>query len=251
RIALQKLLYADSKTPILFALGNHDHNNGGRDVGGYITSEDWASVFVEEMKTRGLDVVAGGNGSYYYVDFPAKKMRFIALNSSDDGYYGYSVEQLQFLADSLASAPADYTVAIVEHFCVLFKLGYWKNSMSAKAKRDALCMGIFDAFVAGTDGEEDGVVWKFSERGKGVLTGVFHGDSHFDNFTTINGVNYIIHQGYGGVDVALMAEGAVYRRFNRAETMLIDVVAIKTATREVKIFRVGAGGANADRSFTY
>ncbi len=248
RLKTNALLYADSPIPVIFALGNHDHNSSG-DY--YVTSEEFGATFTAESKRRGLAMQTGPKDDYGFVDFPAKKCRLVFLNTSDEKYYGYSRAQLQFLADSLASTPTDYTVTIIEHFCVLFDIGHWTNCMDSKAFRDKLCMKIFDAFVAGTDGTEDEVSWNFSKRGPGALSCVFHGDSHFDHHAQINGVNYAITQGYGGCDPTKMAPGAVRREFNRGETMLIDVVAVKPEKREVRIFRVGIGGAEADRGFNF
>lgn len=100
------------------------------------------------------------------------------------------------------------------------------------------------------------------------------GDSHFDallkkdeTFVTesgtadipagiecpSNGINYLITQSYGKCLSSELHSKARYKDFNHdaSQECLIDVVAIKTDKKAVKVFRIGAGGADFDRSFTY
>ena len=66
-----------------------------------------------------------------------------------------------------------------------------------------------------------------------------------------NGVDYSISQGYGTVSPKEIENGGVYTPFSRVKQMLVDLVAVKPAKREVRIFRVGAGGEVRDRGYLY
>lgn len=246
RMEISRRLYKNSPVPILFALGNHDHNLSGF----FVTNKLFGKTFNGWTKSRGVKLVTGPNEDYGYYDLPEKKCRVFFLNSSDEDYYGYSIEQLQFLADNLR-LPEGYSALVVEHFCVYAKIGYWKTYADTRAKRDELMMKILEDFVAGAKGTEEDVTWDFTENKGTSFVGLFCGDSHFDNQAYVNGVYYIITQGYGGVSPKELPDGAIIRPFKRDETMLIDVVAIKPRTREIRLFRIGSGGADADRAFNY
>lgn len=246
RLDTQSALYSRSPVPVLFAMGNHDHNGKGWNV----TSKLFGEKFNGTSKQNGVPLTLGPNSDYGWYDIPDKKCRVVFLNSSDDGYYGYSTDQLQFLADGLR-LPEGFAALVIQHFCVLHPIGMWKSYPDSKAKRGELCMKILDDFVADQKGEEDGVRWDFTENKSCTFAGLFCGDSHFDNQAKVNGVNYIVTQGYGGVNPAELPQGAVSRPFNRAEQMLIDVVAIKPAKKEIRIFRIGIGGEQADRRASY
>lgn len=249
RSATNTLLYADSPVPVVFALGNHDHNRKGER---FIDDREYGERFNGESKRRGLALQTGPDSDYGYVDFPEKKSRLFVMNTSDDKYeYGFSTEQLQFLADALASTPDGYAATVVGHMCIHFDIAHWTTHMNDKAIRGPIAMKIFADFVAGKDGSEDGVVWSFSKRGPGALSCVLAGDSHFDNFGRLDGVNYIVSQGFGYSAKETSAPGAVFRNFPRDASTLIDVVAVKPEKREGRVFRVGVGGADADRAFNF
>ena len=55
----------------------------------------------------------------------------------------------------------------------------------------------------------------------------------------------------GGVNRANKPWGARTVAFNRAQEMLFELVALKPAAGEFRLFRVGAGGAAFDRTCSY
>ena len=66
-----------------------------------------------------------------------------------------------------------------------------------------------------------------------------------------NGVNYIVFQGFGGMSKDVLPSWARYLTVNPLTELLFDVVAIKPQKGEIKIFRIGKGGADYDREFTF
>ncbi len=246
RIESQLKLYAGSPVAVLFAMGNHDHNGKGY----HISSKMYGKTFNGRTKAAGNVIETGPDSDYGWYDLPDKKCRVIFLNTSDEGYYGFSKQQLQFVANALR-VPEGYSVIVLEHFCILKEIGMWKSSPDIEAKRGNICMNIFEDFVAGAKGSEDDIAWDFTANRNTSLIAVFNGDSHYDNQKIVKGVNYIVLQGYGGVAQNDLTEGAVNRPFSRGEEMLIDVIAIKPTKKCFRVFRIGIGGSKADREFLY
>lgn len=246
RVETQQRLYRDWLRPTLFALGNHDHSKSR------FSSAQFGAAFNRGITAvHGHKVTLGEDGSYGFYDIPGKKTRAIFLNSSDEGYYGYSLKQLAFFVRALESLPDGYTALMLQHFCIRTEIGYWKTFRTTSAKRQDVAIRILEDFVAHRAGEAEGVKWNFASLRETAFAGCFFGDSHFDNYVKTNGVDYSISQGYGTVSPKEIENGGVYTPFSRVKQMLVDLVAVKPAKREVRIFRVGAGGEVRDRGYLY
>jgi hypothetical protein len=247
RVAVQQALYAECKLPVLFAVGNHDHSAGR------FSSAEFGSAFnVAVNNDKGFKLNLCPTGDYGFYDMPAKKTRAIFLNTSDEGYYGYSIAQLNFFVNALATIPEGWTAVVLQHFCIQTVIGHWVSFPDTKAKRQEIAIKIMEDFVAAKQGEAEGIKWNFAIDGKRWFAGCLCGDSHFDNYLKSNGVDYTISQGYGGIRDADMIPGAYKTApFARDKQMLVDFVAIKPAKHEVKLFRIGMGGAERDRGYSY
>ena len=236
-----------SRLPGLCAVGNHDHALN------HFTSAQFGKAFnVTLNQGKDFKITLCPTGDYGYYDIPGKKARAIFLNTSDDGYYGYSIAQLEFIVNALASMQENWTAIIMQHFCIQHEIGHWATSIPhVRAKRQDIVIRIMEDFVAHRKGELEGVKWNFENGGKHWLAGCLAGDSHIDNYLKCNGVDYIISQGYGPMAAFNVIPGAHLTNFDSSKQMLIDFVAIKPAKHEVKIFRLGAGGAERDRGYLY
>ena len=250
RLATTQAIYAENPRPVLFALGNHDHGDPKKKT--FVSSARFGETFNGLMAKHGHAFKSGANKSWGYLDLPAKRTRVFVLNSSDEGYYGYSKAQLQFVADNLKLAPG-WTAAVCQHFCIQTKAGYWIHYENTRAGRQEVFIKMVEDFVARRAGSADGVAWDFTKNVDTRFAGCFFGDSHYDNHLLENGVHYTITQGYGGVGDKDFPKdnGAVKTPFNRGSQMLVDLVAFKPATRELKVFRIGAGGPARDRGYSY
>ena len=247
RVAVQQAIYSESKLPVLCAVGNHDH------AFNRFTSAQFGKAFnVTINQGKDFKITLCPTGDYGYYDMPGKKARAIFLNTSDDGYYGYSIAQLEFIVNALASMQENWTAVIMQHFCIQHEIGHWATSIPhVRAKRQDIVIRIMEDFVAHRKGELEGVKWNFENGGKRWLAGCLAGDSHIDNYLKCNGVDYIISQGYGPMAAFNVIPGAHLTTFDSSKQMLIDFVAFKPAKHEVKIFRLGAGGAERDRGYKY
>jgi len=224
------------KRPVLFCLGNHDHGPYlGKGVPRPISSSLFGDTFNGLAAKNGFRLVFGTNRSWGYYDVPDKRFRAIFCNTSDEGYYGLSADQIGFVREALATLPAEHTVGVFGHFCVFDEIGHWKQHPDTAKGKQAF-MGVLEDFV---------------RRRPNTLIGYFCGDSHFDNELEYHGVNWTISQGYGGVGRYDKPWGARFLRFDRAKTMNFELVGVKPSVGEFRVFRVGNGGAACDRSCVY
>ena len=222
---------SEKTVPFIHCIGNHDlffDRLNGAFWGGWLAG-------INEGKT-GFNVER--DGGYGCFDIPGKKCRVLFLNTSDNpARSGLSEKQLAYLQEQLKSLPSGHTAVILTHICPL-NAARWRNyPVMDTAFRFPELTGLLTEFV----------------RFGGKLAGVFSGDSHFDYFDSRDGVNYFVSQGCGGIGPnQLPPQARVYHQhseqlgrgdtFDSTEYCLIDLAAIKTEKREVRIFRLGAGG---------
>jgi hypothetical protein len=253
RLESQVNLYKDFSLPVLFCMGNHDC---GRAYGEFfselrVSAKEYGGMFNGMTKRKGTALVTGPNEDYGYYDVPGKKCRAFFLNTSDAGEVGFSPEQMQFLADGL-KVPPDTCAVVLAHKCIHPTIGKWKGGRPGTIKNGNLCLALLADFVKGSAGEEAGVRWDFTGNKGATFAGCLFGDSHFNDQAVTNGVHFVITQGYGTVSAKDLPDGVGYvTPVDRTRTMLVDVVAIKPARREMKLFRVGAGGPSSDRAFRF
>lgn len=221
----------------LFVRGNHDRNNKGSRP---VSEKEWASRFTEPQRRKNPAMVT--QESYGYYDIPQSKIRVLFLDTQTQDYYGLSKKELQFLANSLQIKETGWQVVILSHFCV-DKIGQWKSYPDDTATNRDTYQQLLIAFLKRKKGEKGGVEWDFRKNGSSILVANFCGDSHFDNFINREGINFVITQGYGGVNPAELekneAQPTVTGRL--PDEMLIDIVVIKPEKREFNIYRWGAG----------
>jgi len=253
RLESQRNLYKDFPLPVLFCMGNHDC---GRSYGEYfsevrLSTKEYGGMFNGMTKRKGAALVTGPNEDYGYYDVPGKKCRVFFLNTSDFGEVGFSLEQMRFLADHL-KVPSGTCAVVMGHKCIHPTIGKWKGGRSGTIKNGNLCMTMLADFVKGSKGEEGSVRWDFTGNKGTAFAGCLFGDSHFNDQAVTNGVNFVITQGYGTVSAKDLPDHVEYvTPVDRTQTMLVDMVALKPAKREMKIFRIGAGGPGCDRAFRF
>ena len=199
----------------------------------------------------------GGDGSYFYVDDPAAKMRLIVLNScwTDSAHlrtasFGYGNTQLNWLADTALSFAEDgWCVALFAHVPPV-------AAYSAQIRDMTVLRGILAAFLnktsytgtSGTSGAWDyvSVSCNFTGKHNGKIVGFFCGHSHGDSIVTDE-------TPYPVVTIAsdahsLAADSEVVRTAGTAAEHVIDFVTVNRSAKTVSLTRLGAG---ADRSYSY
>ncbi|MDO4584238.1 MAG: metallophosphoesterase [Planctomycetia bacterium] len=242
-------------TPTFFCMGNHD---SGRAYGNVfselrLTAKEYGEMF-NLLTPASANRVLGPNSDYGFFDVPGKRCRVFFLNTSDAHESGYSVEQLQFLADHL-QVPEGYCVVVLQHICLHPKIGKWNPVREGISVRNgAWGVQILEAFVQGEKGsakldEKTTLAWDFTGNRNTRLAGIISGHSHFDQQAEVHGVNHIITQSYGTISKRDLPENALYRPFSRKEQMLLDMVVIRPSTGEMRFFRIGEGDTECDRTF--
>lgn len=265
----RKLLKPESK-PILNSMGNHDTARGK------ITPEVFGQFFNRELNDNkpGVKIVYGACNSWGYYDIPEKKFRMIFLNTNDErngkrGFIGFSRRQLQFLADSLASAPDGWNVAIMQHTNPVSLMCNWRRCLQngTDTQRSEIEQMIVEDFAnrrgdirqgwnwtKESIGSFDGIRWDFRKAGAN-LVGIFQGHAHCESFLKYAKVPYVCHPGLGTVPPdCRCGEWRDPKRdpsFDRAHDMMIDLVAVKYRTREVAVFRFGCGGPKSELRYCY
>lgn len=236
----------------LYAPGNHDFDGG---LKRHITSAELSDMFQKPSlpQAKGnLHLTEGNTWSYY--DIPEKHMRFILLNSEDGERldtavdYTYGKEQLEWLIRVLQETPEQYSVLVMSHF-MPHEVGRFGGRCKQDSTIDAL-RHLLSAYALKGSGSEIGLDWDFTHA-QGRLVGMFAGDSHVNALVREDGVNYFITQGYGGMENGNIRPECRRAWYNSRHSLCCDVIVIKPEKGEVHTFRVGAGGAEMDYSFTY
>lgn len=186
--------------------------------------------------------VYGGDGSYYYLDYPAARVRFIVLNSVWAGEssaagsenFGYGNAQLNWLAsEALSFAESGWSVVLAAH---VPSVSGWEASI----RDDAVLQGILLAHhwgrsysgTSGTAGQWDyvSVACDYSSQETARIIGFFSGHTHQDGIVTDE-------LPYAAVTIA-----------DSAQTPTLDFVTVNLETQMVFLTRLGDG---RDRAYGY
>lgn len=256
--------FAGSPVPTVFAMGNDDYiyTNPRKDRLAIGPKDVAAKLNASLADATFLDADLRDSG---YWDFPAKKCRVLFLNSSAGRTglvpYGLTTNLFAFATRALETVPAGYAVIVLSHksFCDEFK---WILSTPPPRSYtgDDEMMRLLGAFRHGASGEEMGVKFDFAPaKARGAtLVGCISGDAHVDFEYYWLDVNWIASQSLAPHIALLAGDGspkwghrAEHQFFDFAEDTLIDVVAVKPAKGQMRLFRIGHGGAGRDRLFVF
>lgn len=226
----------------IYLPGNHDYDG---EQGHRYTQEELSGALLDPFIPRSggrLHRVEGE--SYGWYDIPEKSTRVIFLDSMQTGtgngkYYTYGEAQLEWLDGMLRNMPKKWNAVVLSHFMPHVKYGLWNPEKElAGSTMDATIWKLRN------------VLARFVADG-GRLVGLFCGDAHCSAYDCLDGVNMYVSQGLGGYPKECIREGISHVQCDFNRDMLLDVVAFKPRSREVAVFRVGAGGESLDRHFTY
>ena len=288
KIAKAANLLGEYKGRILFSQGNHDTVDSDGTNSTFNRSVVETYLMMPTLNRYPNEFVMNMEHQVGYYDIANKKVRIVILNTSDiqDSYfethsskpqYNITKEQMVWLADVLKNTPNGYNVVMLSHWCPS-KIGEWLDYLSDSDKyalgyttHSETLVTMMEAFANKTSGSVNDVNYDFTKV-DAKLVGLFSGDSHMDaslakDETKVvkkqvsgvvsnvsisgNGVNYIVFQGFGGITEASIPSWGRHLAVNPLTELLFDVVAIKPQKCEIKIFRIGKGGADYDREFTF
>lgn len=254
--ALRKASNKFDPKKLLFAQGNHDRNV----IPTIITKHEYYNAIHRWNKNE--NAWGSKENVYYYRDFNACKIRVIVLNvcehmydnnAYDESKFGYSNDQLEWLANTALKIESDWSVIVLTHDAPV-EMNY--NSASIENNPQQLIQ-ILEAFKNGTstkitytDTKHNGifsvnVTTSFS--GKGTIIGVFAGHAHCDDMKKVNGINYVqIVCAY--IDVVNDYSGYKNRPAFSSKAYAFDIGIVDTENRTLKLKRIGYG---ADRAINY
>lgn len=112
---------------VYMAVGNHDTNyfRGNPDL---LTEEEIYDYYLADIEAKGKE----GKQLWYYDDYENQKLRLYFLHSYDfheQLRYGYSMEEIEWLMQSLHMLPDDYRVIVFSHEAPIERLDYWASEV--------------------------------------------------------------------------------------------------------------------------
>lgn len=256
---------------LIYVQGNHDRNIDPEH--GIMSRHDFYTLMYRRFRDNpNYHFGKPYDASYYYVDFPDAKVRFVALDLYDipdiheDEYNeksGYRQQQFVWLIQEALVIESNWAVIVSAHSAPV-GMTYGNNTINMD-----LMKTLLEAFAAGSsatllatdavfhDGTFDvNCVADFTSQGPRDIIAVMCGHNHWDQIRKINGINYItIACGY--MDIAMYRPGGSYwdggadrtERYKDDYTAIaLDVCILDRSNRTMKLKRIGYG---ADRQITY
>lgn len=251
------------KSNILLSVGNHDGATGtAYDQFGekvyyrfQLSNAERSNVFFGWQRESNEHKKFDSDGTYYYMDDPATKTRYIVLNSfwsqwegNEEGYvyniehsffhsHRFGAQQLHWFAEEALDMPKEYGAVIVVHF--------------APGARDFdIFKGIVEAFNDRTTYEgkyTDNEDWQKVDmavnytNAYGEIIAVFQGHNHmnaeYDYFKNVPCINTTTTGAYW----AVRDENAAERIKGTSSEFAVDVVTIDRTARKIYLTRLGAG----------
>jgi len=241
-----------------YTIGNHDVK---RLEDKSITNEIVAAAFMPLSQREKYNIDFNDKYCFGSFDLDNPNMRVLLVNSLDNKgelslRFGYSSTQLLYIIDKLTSLSEGQCVAIFSH-SINNIIGGWASSPRAPQNNSngSIYENILNDFIAKKSGVNTGygMKWDFTKVPASCkLVGNMAGHTHFDLQTkTPDGINYIVSQGYADVPASERQPNSVFTSFNSNNQVLFECIAIKPQKGEMKYFRIGAGGAQRDRTFTF
>ena len=262
---MEKVLAHLSPIPhqnILLTVGNHDGETGSCDYNGetvyyryQLNNEERSAVFFDWQRESNQNKKFNSDGTYFYMDDPTSKTRFILLNSfwsqwegDEDGFvpniehsFGHTPifgpQQLKWFAEEALDMPPEYGAVIITHF-------------APDARDFHVFKGIVDAFSNQTTyagsfkGVEDFQSTSIAvnyENAYGEIIAVFQGhmhvDTQYDFFQSVPCINMTTTGAYA----AVRDENPPDRVKDTASEFAVDAVVIDRESRKIYLTRIGAG----------
>ena len=261
-------LYRKEPKPVLFCRGNHDHAKGR------IPDADYGARFNRGLNAgKGVRLTLSDDGTFGYLDLPQKRFRAVFLNSSRKFVNGLDAEELQFMADAFRSASNGWHVVLLQHIPIPSLMDRSRRSLCHNANMD-VAYNIVEDFANARGSFKQGwgkgepnvwrldrgagtVRWNFQDT-KAAFAGAFFGHEHVEEHFKYAGVNWTVRPGYGTEPANdPCGEKRDPKRCHGAngvlpkDTMMLDLVAVKPAKRQVHVFRFGWGGPESEREYAY
>lgn len=202
---------------IVAVVGNHDNN--GLNPSALFTEQELYGQMQQFSQTV---VVRDGITSNYYVDYPNLKIRIIFVDSCYQAK-GFTTDTIDWVSTIMANAPSDYGFVFFTHEPT-------RGSLISTTSGEVVNGAAFEAVLA-----------QYGTR----VYGYFHGHTHFDNVSYINGypeVSITCGQPYA-YPTTYIPQGATVpsRTIGDVTQDAWDVVVILPNENKFELIRFGAG----------
>lgn len=220
------------------AVGNHDgYWQTSAGVKNYYTRAQIYDLFLREEGVS-QEKHFGADGTYYYVDDIASKVRFIVLNTNGGSVDSTQISWLQNMA--LSFAESGWSVVFISHQPI-------SNHYHANISNAAEVRTIVANYINGSSANKADVVGWFSghiHRDR-IYTGAATNTSDDSEGTAMGFTQVTITSDHTGI---AYDDSTKHTVANDDQSHAIDFVTINKATKTVNLTRLGIG---EDRSFTY
>ncbi len=255
-----EILKPIGKNRLLRVIGNHDGVWGNSTANGTVThyTKTLPLTQMYNIAFRGQsDNVTkhfGGDGTYFYVDDTAAKMRYICLNAFDVNYtvdsnyqpnynrfrnYWYGQTQLEWLTKEALNVKDGWTIAIVTH---VPPTSVYENTSKDLNVFKTIIKTYINRTATGCSANADGNLVSLSfdfTNAKGVIAGIFCGHCHKDSIVTdvlpcpIVSITCAVNTSYDSTEPKRTAG-------TNTETAL-DIVTIDKLSKKIYCTRLGVG----------
>lgn len=220
------------------AVGNHDgHWAVSADEKYYYTDAQIYDLFLREESVA-QNKHFGGDGTYYYVDDIASKVRFVILDTNDGTVEAEQITWIQNVA--LSFAESGWAVVFISHQPI-------SNHYHANISNAAEVRAVVTDYINGTDANKADVVGWYSghiHRDR-IYTGIAVNTSDDSEGDAMPFKQITITSDHTGI---AYDDATKHTVANDDQSHAIDFVTINKATRTVNLTRLGIGN---DRNYTY
>lgn len=236
---------------LLNIYGNHDGNPYASDAANQLTIDYWYNILFRDLE-RKYDVSTTNKG-YYYIDNQTQKMRYIVLNTYDNGLWNNTpehVEQLDWFCGVLNSVQNGWYVVVLTHMFYEIYSDSEGNKYIAK-QTGALISKITDAYQSKTAGsysrQGDTYMFDFTNA-HGKMAAILCGHVHYDYSEQLAAGYPVISIIQDGINYPSSMAGNPTRTEGTYTEQAMDIVCIDTTNKVIKTVRIGVG---ANRNFTF
>ena len=255
---------------IIMTVGNHDGATGKVETSegtvyyrNQLNNEQRANAFFGWQKETNPNKQFGGDGSYYYIDDPDTKTRYIMLNSFWSEWKGdattgfvediqhafmqtphFGEEQMNWFANEALDVQKGYSIIIGTHNATSPKdMEIFKNIISAYTENKKYS----GTYTGARDWQSYSIEANFKSA-KGEIIAIFQGHEHLDAIDTETFAVPCINITTAGQYNDVRDENAPERIAGTITETAIDMVVIDKETRRIYLMRVCVGN---DRMVNY
>jgi len=249
---LETFMKSFSFTSIYNVLGNHDNNpyGGSSNV---LNEDEYYPILFKHLENK----VHMNRGCYYYYENEFQKIRYIVLNTHDNGFNLSSDEdmaQLNWFCATLNSVQEGWYVVVITHMYYEVHENQETHLHHVYVSAGNLIYPITDAYNSKSSGSmsNNGVIYSFdftSANGKIACLLVGHVHSDYSEVRLSDTAQYpIISIEQDSTYYTGSIETDPTRTKGTPSEQAFDIVCIDTKNKVIKTIRIGAG---EDRTFSF